>query len=111
MNRGGAYNEDSQLLMDRRFFPLFCTQFLGAFNDNILKNALLILIALKAWSVSGIEAAQMVRLSAGLFIAPFFLFSAREQIKHELRAGNVVCSFPEGRLSVDGNMQDCKPGV
>jgi len=33
------------LLNTRRFFPIFSTQFLGAFNDNIYKNSLVIFIA------------------------------------------------------------------
>ncbi|MGE0755030.1 MAG: MFS transporter [Alphaproteobacteria bacterium] len=59
----------------RRFFPLFATQFLGAFNDNILKNALLVLITYKL-AVHADDAARMVTLASGLFILPFFLFSA-----------------------------------
>ena len=33
------------LLKQKRFLPFFITQFLGAFNDNVFKNALIILIA------------------------------------------------------------------
>ena len=65
-----------RLLVDRRFWPLFWVQFLGAFNDNVFKNALVILIAYKAWSLGGVESQQLVALSTALFIAPFFLFSA-----------------------------------
>jgi MFS family permease len=63
-----------QLLRQRRFGPFFCTQFLGAFNDNVFKNAVVILIAF-----SGLEAARsdlLVNLAAGIFILPYFLFSA-----------------------------------
>jgi len=65
-----------RLLKERRFYPLFWTQFLGSFNDNFLKNALVILITFKATSVLGIPAAQMVAVAGGIFILPFFLFSA-----------------------------------
>ncbi|MCM2321868.1 MAG: MFS transporter [Oligoflexia bacterium] len=65
-----------QLLRTRRFAPFFCTQFLGAFNDNLFKNALIILIAFKASSVLGIPSSQMVAVAGGIFILPFFLFSA-----------------------------------
>ena len=50
--------------------------FSGAFNDNFFKNALIILINYKAQQVMGIAPAQMVALAGGIFILPFFLFSA-----------------------------------
>ncbi len=56
--------------------PLFWTQFFGAFNDNVLKNALVLLITYQAANVMGVSAAKMVSLSGGIFILPFFLFSA-----------------------------------
>lgn len=65
------------LLKSKRFFPLFLTQFFGAFNDNFLKNALVILITYKTKAVLGIPAAQMVAVAGGIFILPFFLFSAQ----------------------------------
>ncbi len=64
------------LLKQRRFFPLFWTQFFGAFNDNFLKNALVILITFKSTQVLGIPSGEMVSVAGGLFILPFFLFSA-----------------------------------
>ena len=64
------------LLKDRRFWPLFWTQFLGAFNDNVLKNALVILIAFRDHSLWIFSSKQMVALCGGIFILPFFLFSA-----------------------------------
>lgn len=61
------------LLRTRRFLPLFVTQFLGAFNDNLFKNALVMLIAYQ----SAVDNAQiLVTLAAGLFIAPYLIFSA-----------------------------------
>ena len=65
-----------QLLKARRFGPLFLTQFLGAFNDNFLKNAIVILITYRAVTVAGVPPAQMVAAAGGIFILPFFLFSA-----------------------------------
>jgi MFS family permease len=65
-----------QLLKTRRFSPLFFTQFLGAFNDNLYKNALVILIIFQGSSLYGIDTNIIVTLSAGIFILPFFLFSA-----------------------------------
>ena len=63
------------LLKQRRFGPFFLTQFLGAFNDNVFKNALIILIAFQA-TLTSINSDTLINLSAGLFILPFFLFSA-----------------------------------
>ncbi len=60
----------------RGFWPFFYTQFFGAFNDNAFKNAIGILIAYKAYSIGGISPEQMVSLCGGIFILPFFLFSA-----------------------------------
>jgi len=64
------------LLTERRFWPLFWTQFLGAFNDNLFKNALVILIAYRSMTLLGISSATIVVACAGVFIFPFFLFSA-----------------------------------
>ncbi len=71
-------SEQSQfgLLRERRFLPFFCTQFLGAFNDNVYKNALVILLAFHAASLTAINPGTLLNLCAGLFILPFFLFSA-----------------------------------
>lgn len=65
------------LMKTYRFLPLFITQFFGAFNDNVFKNALLILIAFNASVLpSGISDTLAVNLSAAFFILPFFLFSS-----------------------------------
>src|SRR2546427_5181632 len=63
------------LLGARRFGPFFWTQFLGALNDNLFKNALVILFA---FQVSGavFSTNTLVNLSTGLLTLPFFLFSA-----------------------------------
>ncbi|MEJ2602056.1 MAG: MFS transporter [Gammaproteobacteria bacterium] len=64
------------LLRERRFLPFFATQFLGALNDNVLRNGLVFLVTYQAVSIAALEPALLVNLSAGLFILPFFLFSA-----------------------------------
>ncbi|HEY5763102.1 MAG TPA: MFS transporter [Rhodocyclaceae bacterium] len=64
------------LLKVRRFAPLFVTQFFGAFNDNVFKNALVVLLTFKAANWSDLAPAVLANLAAGLFILPFFLFSA-----------------------------------
>ena len=65
-----------RLLARRRFLPLFVTQFLGAFNDNLFKNALVILILYRLAAESGTDGQILVTIAAGIFILPFFLFSA-----------------------------------
>lgn len=74
------------LLKEKRFLPFFLTQFFGAFNDNVFKNALVIMITYKAASNSDL----LVNLAAGLFILPFFLFSAL--------AGQVADKFEKSNL-------------
>jgi 1-acyl-sn-glycerol-3-phosphate acyltransferase len=63
------------LLKTRRFAPFFWTQFSGAFNDNLFKTALAVLLTYAASAGGEDKACLMVNLAAGLFIAPFFLFS------------------------------------
>lgn len=64
------------ILTDRRFWPLFWTQALGAFNDNVFKNAIVILITFKSATLFGLSSEKLVALCGGIFILPFFLFSA-----------------------------------
>lgn len=64
------------LLKERRFAPFFTTQLLGAFNDNLFKNALVALLSFGALQLSAEKAGSLIAMSAGLFILPFFLFSA-----------------------------------
>ncbi|MFV2071713.1 MAG: MFS transporter [Thermoanaerobaculales bacterium] len=78
------------LLGERRFWPLFWTQFLGAFNDNLFKNALVILVAYRSMTLLGAGSQAIVVASAGIFIAPFFFFSAT--------AGQLADHFPKWRL-------------
>lgn len=66
----------SSLLKSKRFAPFFKTQFLGAFNDNIYKNTLMLIIAFKAAEALAMDTSAVLNLAAGLFILPFFLFSA-----------------------------------
>ena len=78
------------LLRERRFLPFFCTQFLGAFNDNVYKNALVIMLAFHAASITTISPGTLVNLCGGLFILPFFLFSAT--------AGQLADKFDKSRI-------------
>ena len=65
-----------RLLLERRFGPFFLTQLLGAFNDNLYKNALVILVAYHAATYSSLDPNLLTNAAAGIFILPFLLFSA-----------------------------------
>src|ERR1700758_882144 len=71
-----AERSQFQLLRERRFAPFFWTQFLGAGNDNLYKNALIIFVAYEAASLTSLSSNDLVNLAAGLFILPFVLLSA-----------------------------------
>ncbi|WP_282339517.1 MFS transporter [Pseudomonas sp. PS02288] len=62
------------LLGTRRFLPFFVTQLLGAFNDNVFKQSLILAILYKLSLAA--DPALLVNICALLFILPFFLFSA-----------------------------------
>ena len=66
----------SALFRTRRFMPLFLTQFFGALNDNVLKNAMVLLLTFQTAAWTSLPPEVLVNLAAGLFILPFFLFSA-----------------------------------
>jgi len=65
-----------RLLGQRRFAPFFVTQFLGALNDNIFRNGLVILVTFQGVLVAGMDHSELANVAGGLFILPFFLFSA-----------------------------------
>ena len=65
-----------RLFLERRFGPFFLTQLLGAFNDNVYKNALVILVAYHAATYSTLDPNLLTNAAAGIFILPFLLFSA-----------------------------------
>jgi 1-acyl-sn-glycerol-3-phosphate acyltransferase len=71
----GAEASQFKLLTTRRFLPFFLTQFFGAFNDNLFRNALVVSITFGASAAAG-QAGVLSNLAQGLFILPFFLFSA-----------------------------------
>jgi hypothetical protein len=71
-----ADHSQFDLFTERRFMPFFMTQGLGAFNDNVFKNALAALLVFEGSQMAGLNTDQVVNLSALLFILPFFLFSA-----------------------------------
>ena len=78
------------LLAQRRFAPFFVTQFLGALNDNILRNGLVILITFQGVRIAGMDAGKLANVAGALFILPFFLFSAT--------AGQLADKYEKSRL-------------
>lgn len=78
------------LLRQRRFAPFFGTQFLGAFNDNVFRNGLVILVTFQGTLIAGMNASQLANVAGALFILPFFLFSAT--------AGQIADKFEKSRL-------------
>ena len=64
------------LLSQRRFAPFFWTQFLGAFNDNLFKTALVVILTFDALSWTTLSPSLITNLIPGLFILPYVLFSA-----------------------------------
>ena len=79
------------LLRRRRFLPFFGTQFLGAFNDNLFKNALIVLLTFQAASWTTLRPEILANLAAGIFILPFFLFSAT--------AGQLADKYDKAKLA------------
>jgi len=80
-----------QLLNEQRFRPFFLTQFLGAFNDNVFKTALITLVAFHTNSLTSMSGSMLATLLPGLFIMPFFLFSATAgQIADKLEKSKLI---------------------
>ena len=80
----------TSLLVSRCFGPLFATQFLGALNDNFFKNAVLVFILYRLAAAAGIDGGILMPVGAGIFVLPFFLFSAT--------AGQLADRFDKARL-------------
>jgi hypothetical protein len=78
------------LLSQRRFLPFFLAQSLGAFNDNLFKQALIALVTFATANLAG-QAPLLNTLAAGLFILPFFLFSAS--------AGQLADKYDKARIA------------
>ncbi|MDH3436282.1 MAG: MFS transporter [Betaproteobacteria bacterium] len=79
-----------RLLLARRFAPFFGVQFLGALNDNVFKQGLLILLAYQTASFSTLQSDVLQNLAQALFVLPFFIFSAT--------AGQLADKFEKSRL-------------
>ena len=79
-----------RLLGERRFLPFFGAQALGAFNDNVYRNVLVILITYHGASVTTLPPELLTNLAGGLFILPFLLFSGL--------AGQLADRFDKSRV-------------
>jgi MFS family permease len=88
--RDGEHSQFA-LLANRRFGPLFVTQFFGAFNDNLFKNALVVLLTFQAASWTTLKPEVLTNIAAGIFMLPFFLFSAT--------AGQLADKLDKARLA------------
>jgi 1-acyl-sn-glycerol-3-phosphate acyltransferase len=86
-----SHSSQFALLTQRRFGPFFWTQFLGAFNDNLFKTALLVVLTYDALSWTTIAPALLNNLIPGLFILPYVVFSAT--------AGQIADKVEKGRLA------------
>ncbi|QBE65052.1 MFS transporter [Pseudoduganella lutea] len=79
------------LLKQRRFAPFFWTQFLGAFNDNLFKTALIVVLTFDAASWTTLSPSIVTNLIPGLFILPYVLFSATSgQIAEKFEKSSLV---------------------
>lgn len=78
------------LLTERRFLPLFITQFMGAFNDNLYKNALIVLIMYQLAPHLAVSPQILVVLAGCLLVVPMLLFSAQ--------AGAMADKFEKSQL-------------
>ncbi len=85
-----AEHSQFQLLREKRFAPFFWTQFLGAGNDNVYKNALVIFVAFQAAALTAFSSNDLVNIAAAVFILPFMLFSAT--------AGQLADKYEKSRL-------------
>ena len=79
-----------QLLRERRFGPFFGVQFLGALNDNVFKQALIILLAFQTASFTTMSTDVLQNVAQALFVLPFFIFSAT--------AGQLADKYEKSRL-------------
>ena len=72
MEQTSKLKSQFHLFSQRRFLPFFITQFLGALNDNLFKNALLVIVVSSAVAGSDASTNFTTNFAVGLFILPFF---------------------------------------
>jgi 1-acyl-sn-glycerol-3-phosphate acyltransferase len=86
-----SHTNQFSLLTQRRFGPFFWTQFLGAFNDNLFKTALIVVLTYDAVQWTTLSPSLLNNLIPGLFILPYFLLSGT--------AGQIADKVEKGRLA------------
>ena len=83
-------SQQLKLMHEKRFLPFFSTQFLGALNDNVFKTALITMAVFHKADLTMLNGAALATLLPGIFILPFFLFSAT--------AGQIADKFEKSQL-------------
>jgi MFS family permease len=83
-------SQQFKLMREKRFLPFFCTQFLGALNDNVFKTGLITMAVFHTADLTMLNGAALATLLPGIFILPFFLFSAT--------AGQIADKFEKSQL-------------
>ena len=86
MNDHGQF----RLLGQRRFAPFFGVQFLGALNDNVFKQALVIMLTYSTAAFTTMSTDVLQNVAQALFVLPFLLFSAT--------AGQFADKYEKSRL-------------
>src|SRR6266853_6923021 len=107
-------NTQISLLGARRFVPLFATQTLGAFNDNLFKSAFVMLVTYGTTMRSALDPGLLAAIAGGALIAPFFLFSTtageladrfeRARLLQILKAAELVAVFGAAAALVTGDL-------
>ena len=93
----------AHLLSTKRFLPLFITQALGALNDNLFKNALALLVVFRIADAAQINGQVLVTVAGGVFILPFFLFSAMAgQIADKFEKSALIRTVKAAELAIMG---------
>src|SRR5437763_1126449 len=110
-------NTQVSLLGARRFVPLFATQTLGAFNDNLFKSAFVMLVTYGTAMRTGFDPGVLAAMAGGALIAPYFLFSAlageladrfeRARLLQILKAAELVAVLGAGAALLAGSLPLC----
>lgn len=102
------------LLKDRRFLPLFITQFLGGLHDNVFKNALVVLLLYNSFEASVNDTELLITAAAAVFILPFILFSAfggqlaniipKHELIRKVKLAEIAIAFIGGAALLSGSL-------
>ena len=99
------------LLRQRRFLPLFATQLLNAFNDNLFKNAMVLFVVYNVYNSEEAEG-KFSAVASGLFILPFFLLSAMSGQLADMRDKSLIIRWVKlaeiGIMTIEAAGLACK---